>query len=177
MIQVRLFTDAAVGKNCPGGVGFVLLNEEEDTPFYYEVRHATPDGMTQIEAELYGILSGLEIVEHVIFSHNLRAKSVFVSVYTDCQPALHAINHTNEQKTDVVRILCKRLTRLADSRYGDSPDDKAPGGGYGWYFLSAKRKKVPPKHRRFHAHMVRAHELSRAAKAAFRGLMRPDNGE
>lgn len=166
MIQVRLFTDAAVGKNCPGGVGFVLLSEEEEKPFYYEHKFPTPDGMTQIAAELYGILSGLEAIEHVLFSHNLRAKDVFVSVYTDCRPAIHAIQHATEQENAPTRILCKRIIRLIDGEYGEPR-----GGGSGWFFLSAKKEKVIPKHRRFYAHMVRAHELSRAAKAAFRGLL------
>lgn len=166
MIQVRLFTDAVVGKNCPGGVGFVLLSEEEETPFYYEHRHPIPDGMTQIEAELYGILSGLESIEHVLFSHGLRAKDVFVSAYTDCRPAIHAIHHAHEQDGYMTRILCKRIIRLVTGNYNNPP-----GGGFGWYFLSAKKPKVPPKHRRFHAHMARAHELSRAAKAAFKGLL------
>lgn len=166
MIQVRLFTDAVVGKNCPGGVGFVLLSEAEETPFYYEHKHPIPDGMSQIEGELYGVLSGLESIEHVLFSHNLRAKDVFVSVYTDCRPAIHAINNAHEQKDDLVRILCKRIIHLVADKYSEPP-----GGGAGWHFLSAKKPKVPAKHRRLHAHMVRAHELSRAAKAAFRGLL------
>jgi ribonuclease HI len=161
-----LFTDAVVGKNCPGGVGFVLLSEEEETPFYYEHKHPTPDGMSQIGAELYGILSGLESIEHALFSHNLRAKDVFVSVYTDCRPAIHAIHHAHEQEEDLTRILCKRIIRLIAERY-----EEPPGGGAGWFFLSAKKPKVPAKHRRFHAHMLRAHELSRAAKTAFRGLL------
>jgi ribonuclease HI len=166
VIQVRLFTDAVVGKNCPGGVGFVLLSEEEENPFYYEHKHPIPDGMSQIEGELYGILSGLESIEHVLFSHNLRATDVFMSAYTDCQPALHAIHNAHELDDRLPRILCKRIIRLIAGKYS-SP----PGGGSGWHFLSAKRPKVPPKHRRFHAHMLRAHELSRAAKAAFRGLL------
>lgn len=166
MIQVRLFTDAAVGRNCPGGVGFVLLSEEEESPFYYEHKHPTPDGMTQIGAELYGILSGLESIEHALFSHNLRAHDVFVNVYTDCLPALHALDHANEQPSAITRILCKRINRLIASKYAEPP-----AGGTAWSFLSAKKPKVPPKHRRFYAHMVRAHELSRAAKAAFRGLL------
>lgn len=166
MIQVRLFTDAVVGKNCPGGVGFVLLSEEEEAPFYYEHKHPTPDRMTQIESELYGILSGLESIEHVLFSHNLRAKDVFVSVYTDCRPAIHALNTANKQEGDLTRILSKRIIRLTAEKYSEPP-----GGGAGWFFLSAKKPKVPREHRRFHAHMVRAHELSRAAKAAFKGLL------
>ncbi len=167
MIQVRLFTDAAVGRNCPGGVGFVLLSEEEESPFYYEHKHPTPDGMTQIAAELYGILSGLESIENVLFSHNLRANDVSVSVYTDCRPAIHALDYVNEQQNALTRILCKRINRLiAENMNGEPPE-----GGAVWHFLSAKRAKVPSKHRRFYAHMVRAHELSREAKAAFRGLL------
>jgi ribonuclease HI len=168
VIQVRLFTDAVVGKNCPGGVGFVLLSEEEKTPFYYEHKHPIPDGMSQVAAELYGILSGLESIEHVLFSHSLRAKDVFMNVYTDCRPAIHAIRMVYERKEedDLTRILCKRILRLVSEKYA-----VPPGGGADWNFLSAKKSKVPRQHRRFHAHMVRAHELSRAAKAAFRGLL------
>ncbi len=165
MIQVRLFTDAAVGKNCPGGVGLVLLSEEEESPFYYEHKHPIPDGMNQVGAELYGILSGLEIIEDVLFSHQLRARDVSVNIYTDCRPALHAICDVGEQPNALVRILCKRIDRLIDIKYSKPPGETA------WSFLSAKKAKVPPKHRRFYAHMVRAHELSRAAKAAFRGLL------
>jgi len=166
VIQVRLFTDAVVGKNCPGGVGFVLLSEEEDTPFYYEHKHPTPGGMSQIDAELYGILSGLESIEHVLFSHQLRARDVFVSVYTDCRPALHAISTASKQERDLTRILSKRIGRLVSEKY-----DEPPGGGACWHFLSAKRPKVPRELRRFHPHMMRAHELSRSAKAAFKGLL------
>jgi hypothetical protein len=166
VIQVRLFTDAVMAKTGPGGVGFVLLSEEEETPFYYEHKHPTPDGMTQIEAELYGILSGLESIEHVLFSHGLRAKDVFVNVYTDCRPAIHAIHHANDQDDRLSRLLCKRIIRLMAGKYNDPP-----GGGAGWHFLSAKKPKVSRENRRFHQHMVRAHELSRGAKAAFRGLL------
>jgi len=166
VIPVRLFTDAVVAKSGPGGVGFVLLSEEEEKPFYYEHKHPIPDGMMQIDAELYGILSGLESIEHVLFSHNLRPKDVFVSIYTDCRPAIHALNTAHGQEDDLTRILCKRIIRLTSGQYVDPH-----GGGSGWYFLSAKKPKVPPKLRRFYAHMVRAHELSRAAKAAFKGLL------
>lgn len=166
MIQIRLFADAVMGKSGPGGVGIVLLSEKEDDPLYYEHKHPIPEKMTQTEAELFGILSGLESLECALASHKLAAKDVFLHVYTDCRPALYAIHNAYEQKRKPIRILCKRIIRIITTRYNE-PN----GGGAAWHFLSAKRQKVTQHQKRLHPHMARAHELSRAAKASFRGLL------
>jgi hypothetical protein len=164
-MDVCLFTDAVAGKTV-GGVGLVLVGGSLLAPtFNYEHRHPLPGNMNQTQAELFAILTGLSVLGHTLESHGIKETDVFLRAYTDSKAALHAIATASDQKEKKVRLLCKRIIRLAAGHYF-----KPPGGGASFEFLSTRARPSEDEGMRRVENLRRAHELSRWAKSMMKSL-------
>lgn len=166
MIRITLCTDAVCGQKV-GGFGYVLYAEPSDRPVVrYEHRHALVPGLSQTQAELYAILSGLDAVEFTLTSHGLEPVDVYLTIVTDSKASLHAIAHPDKQKDRKTRLLIKRIIRTVAGKY-NSP----PGGGAEFKFLSTDMEEGDSNETVQQRNLLlRAHELSHQARTVFKGL-------